>query len=519
MPMSGDGDHPPGRQVLTNGVDAHRDARAIVRLLQCSQCSYPLHAPMTLPCGSSLCRRCLPPLYKRENITYPMNAGRSEGFICPFKDCGLEHSLGDCSIDVTLNKLVDFVREQVSKYRVETSDTPLLLDERLHWKNVIDSSLDVMPRARVLHGGRIVATYAFADMGELNYDSEVAYTPVEGSDEDTLEALDVAVFEHLKEATKAELECHVCYALMLDPLTTSCGHTFCRKCVARILDHQNLCPICRRRLPMPPGVQAEPSNKRISLILGSLVPDLVAQRMAAAAQEEAMNDDDNIALFPCTLAYPLMPTFLHIFEPRYRLMIRRAIETGDRKFGMTMYNHSHQPQGQLGQSHFMQYGTLLHIERIEVFADGRSLIETKGVSRFRVLEHSMRDGYTVGRTQRIDDVSLSEEEALEARETAGTPPAAEDAVGQIDHMSTQRLLEKGLDFITKARARSENWIHARILAAYGQPPTDPAIFPYWLASVLPIHEDQKYLLLPTTSVRERLKITARWIQVLEASRW
>lgn len=270
---------------------------------------------------------------------------------------------------------------------------------------------------------------------------------------------------------------------------------------------------------MPPGVQAEPSNKRISLLLNGLVPDLVAQRMVAAAQEEAMDDDATIALFPCTLAYPFMPTFLHIFEPRYRLMIRRAIESGERKFGMMMYNHNHQPQGHLGQCNFMQYGTLLHIERIELFPDGRSLIETKGISRFRVLEYSMRDGYTVGRIQRIDDVSLPEEEALEARETAGAPPAADDAVGQLNHMSTQRLLEKGLDFITQARARSENWVHARILSAYGQPPTDPAIFPYWLASVLPINEDQKYLLLPTTSVRERLKITARWIQALEASRW
>ena len=217
VPMSGDGNHPPGSQVLTNGLDAHRDARAIVRLLQCSQCSYPLREPMTLPCGNSLCRPCLPPLYKRENITYPMNAGRSEGFICPFKDCGLEHSLGDCSIDVTLNKLVDLVRDQVARYRVETSETPLLLDERLHWKNVIDSSMDVMPRSRVLHGGRLVATYTFADMGELNHDSEVAYTPVAPSHEDALEALDVAVLEHLKEATRTELECHVCYALMLGP--------------------------------------------------------------------------------------------------------------------------------------------------------------------------------------------------------------------------------------------------------------------------------------------------------------
>jgi Zinc finger, C3HC4 type (RING finger) len=70
------------------GLDAHKDARAIIRLFQCSQCSYPFREPMTLPCGYSLCRPCLPPLYKRENITYPLNPGRAEGFVCPFKDCG-----------------------------------------------------------------------------------------------------------------------------------------------------------------------------------------------------------------------------------------------------------------------------------------------------------------------------------------------------------------------------------------------------------------------------------------------
>ena len=448
-----------------------------------------------------------------------MNAGRSEGFICPFKVCGLEHSVGDCSLDVTLNKLVDVVRTEIARYRVEISETPLLLEEKLFWKHVIASNMDIMPRSRVLHGGRVVATYVLADMGELNYHSEVAYTSIHSANADTMAALDVAVLEHLKEATKNELECQVCYALMLDPLTTSCGHTFCRKCVARVLDHATLCPICRRRLPMPPGVQADPSNKRISLMLSALVPDLVAQRMVMAAQEDAFDEENNMPLFPCTLAYPLMPTFLHIFEPRYRLMIRRAIEAGDRKFGIMMYNHHRRPQGHLGQVHFMQYGTLLHIERIEVFPDGRSLIETKGVSRFRVLECGMRDGYIVGKVQRIDDVSLSEEEAIEARETSGTLPPAEDLVGQLNYMSTQQLLEKGLSFITEARARSEHWVHARILSAYGQPPTDPAIFPYWLASVLPISEDEKYLLLPTTSVRERLKIAARWIQALEATRW
>ncbi len=500
------------------GLDAHKDARAIVRLFQCSQCSYPLREPMTLPCGYSLCRPCLPPLYKRENITYPLNPGRAEGFICPFKDCGLEHSLGDCSIDVTLNKLLDLVRSGIESYRVKTSDTPLMLDERLHWKNVIDSSMDIMPRSRVLNGGRLVATYVFADMGELNYHSEVAYTPMPRQAGST-EALDVAVFEHLKEAIKVELECQVCYSLMLDPLTTSCGHTFCRKCVARVLDHSNLCPACRRIIPLPPGVHAEPSNKSISLLICGFCPDLLNLRIAAATQEDVGDGNINVPLFPCTLSYPEMPTFLHIFEPRYRLMIRRAVESGGRKFGMMMYNRRGRPQGALGPSHFVQYGTLLHIQNVEVFPDGRSVIETRGVSRFKVLETAMRDGYLMGRVQRVDDVSLPEEETIESRETTGPEPPPNDALARLNYMSTQGLLQFGLDFISRAQVASEPWLAERFLSVYGPPPSDPAIFPYWFASVLPISEDEKYQLLPAKSVRERLKITARWIQRLEAARW
>ena len=44
----------------------------------------------------------------------------------------------------------------------------------------------------------------------------------------------------------------------------------------------------------------------------------------------------NVPLFVCTMAYPTVPCPLHIFEPCYRLMIRRCIETGTRQFGMCL---------------------------------------------------------------------------------------------------------------------------------------------------------------------------------------
>lgn len=47
----------------------------------------------------------------------------------------------------------------------------------------------------------------------------------------------------------------------------------------------------------------------------------------------------DIPIFVCTVAYPGMPCPLHVFEPRYRLMMRRCVETGTRKFGMCTYEN------------------------------------------------------------------------------------------------------------------------------------------------------------------------------------
>lgn len=503
-----------------SGLEAFKDARAIVRLIQCSQCSLPLRLPMTLPCGNSLCRTCLPVVHKRENISYPMTPSRQEGFTCPFDDCGLEHSLGDCSLDVTLAKVMEVIGLEISKHKPITSDSPILLDGRSPWQNMVESStVRDTPSSRVLSGGRLIATYTMAEMSELPYNAEMSYQTMSPTG-DEFQYLDVAVLEHLKETTRNELDCQVCYALILDPLTTPCGHTFCRKCVTRVLDHSNLCPICRRLLSIPPDVSRVPGNKRLDQLLNGLCPDLVAQRAEAAAQEEiGILGEQDVALFVCTLAYPSMPTFIHVFEPRYRLLIRRAIENGDRKFGMMMYNRAGTPQGDLGPTQFMMYGTLLHIVSMQLMPDGRSLIETVGVSRFKVKSWTMLDGYIVGNIDRIDDVSLAEEERLEAMETSAAPASPTDLQGQLDRLSTRELLQIGIAFIARMRAASAPWLHERVLAAYGSPPTDPALFPYWFASILPIADEEKYKLLPSTSVRERLKITARWVRRIEAQRW
>jgi hypothetical protein len=514
------------------GLAAHEDARALVRLIQCPLCSMPFRTPVTLPCGNTLCRQCVPRLHERENVSYPDIPGRKQAIECPFADCGQEHPAMDCSVDVTVSKLLDAVAEIVARQLSISGKTTTMVQELVRWDEIVSGD-PVREKANIqtLPGGRLVATYSLAAKGELYRANDLLYhsTP---SNNDAQHLLDYDILQEILEATHQHVDCQVCYNLLLDPVTTPCGHTLCRICLTRTLDHSLHCPVCRRGLGLPPSLLGHPSNKTLTSLLDALCPQSVASRRQAIAEEETGGEGAlNTPLFVCALGFPNTPTFLRIFEPRYRLMIRRCME-GNREFGMLMYNRYSEPQGDLGSVHFYQYGTMMHIVHKQMLPDGTSLIECRGAYRFRVLAHGLHDGYSVGKVERLDDVSTAEEERLEALETSTPqlpilPPTVsgipahtpESAEAHFNRMPTRELLEIGSSFIERMRARSANWLQQRVLDTHGQPPSDPALFPFWFASVLPISDEEKYKLLPTTTVRQRLKITAEWIRRIEGQRW
>ena len=100
----------------------------------------------------------------------------------------------------------------------------------------------------------------------------------------------------------------------------------------------------------------------------SPVVDTNAQMMVNETNATEGNFDE-IPIFVCGLAFPGIAFPLHVFEPRYRLMMRRCIEDGSRVFGMVMHT---------GNGSGSEYGTLLKIEDFEQLRDGRSRIDTIG---------------------------------------------------------------------------------------------------------------------------------------------
>jgi len=208
-------------------------------------------------------------------------------------------------------------------------------------------------------------------------------------------------------------------------------------------------------------------------------------------------------------------------------MIRRVMRNREHKFGMVAYNRARRRQGGLGRTQFMQYGTLMLVDRYEPLPDGRSLVIATGVSRFKVTKADMLDGYHVGQIERFDDVPIMLEESNEAAETAmfaeTLPPSSQEhqqhqepTQQPLESMSTQQLFDMALDFVRAQHRVGAPWLHPRALMAYGNEPTDPSRFPWWFASIFRVSDEEKYGLLCATSVRERLKISARWIKKHES---
>uniref|UniRef100_A0A8C3I7X6 LON peptidase N-terminal domain and ring finger 3 n=1 Tax=Chrysemys picta bellii TaxID=8478 RepID=A0A8C3I7X6_CHRPI len=135
-----------------------------------------------------------------------------------------------------------------------------------------------------------------------------------------------------------DISCAVClhFKLFYEPVTTPCGHTFCLKCLERCLDHNAKCPLCKEGLSECLALRKYCKTVLMEELIAKYLPEELTERRKIYEEEiaELSNLNKNVPIFVCTMAYPTVPCPLHIFEPCYRLMIRRCMETGTKQFGM-----------------------------------------------------------------------------------------------------------------------------------------------------------------------------------------
>ncbi|BAC91909.1 LON peptidase substrate-binding domain-containing protein [Gloeobacter violaceus] len=103
-----------------------------------------------------------------------------------------------------------------------------------------------------------------------------------------------------------------------------------------------------------------------------------------------------LPLFPLpdVVLFPGRPLPLHIFEPRYRMMMNTVLDT-DCRFGVLLWDQETKQPARVG--------SCAEITQVDRLPDDRMNVLTVGIKRFRVLEYTRQKPYRVGLVQWIDD--------------------------------------------------------------------------------------------------------------------
>jgi Lon protease-like protein len=108
-----------------------------------------------------------------------------------------------------------------------------------------------------------------------------------------------------------------------------------------------------------------------------------------------------LPIFPLPVVLiPEMTLPLHIFEPRYRLMLRHCMD-GDRLFGVSY--HPNAEVGRLAVPDPESIGCAARILHVRPRPDGRADILTVGTRRYRIGHYLSQDPYLLAEVEFFDD--------------------------------------------------------------------------------------------------------------------
>ncbi len=184
---------------------------------------------------------------------------------------------------------------------------------------------------------------------------------------------------------------------------------------------------------------------------------------------------EELPLFPLnTVLFPYASVQLHVFEDRYREMVRKCLEF-DRPFGIVLIR-----AGSEISHHIDPYmvGTAVRIVQVHTYDDGRMDIQVQGERRFRIRELDETNSYLVGKVE----------------------PVIEHAIEESD---------RALELLTRAREEFEILIQ-RLFARQEFSvqvvfPTDPVALSFTIANLLQMENLEKQKMLETTDTLERVE--------------
>ncbi|XP_023768155.1 uncharacterized protein LOC111916732 isoform X1 [Lactuca sativa] len=286
---------------------------------------------------------------------------------------------------------------------------------------------------------------------------------------------------HGRPARTDDFDCTLCLKLLYEPITTPCGHTFCRSCLFQSMDRGNKCPLCRTVLFISPRTCA------ISVTLNSIIERNFPQEFAERKLEhESLTNmgPDLMPLFVMDVVLPCQKLHLNIFEARYRLMVRRIME-GNRRMGMVILDPT--------TGSVADYACEVEITDCEPLPDGRFFLEVESRRRFHILRNWDQDGYRVAEVEWVQDLFPAEgtREKYDLQQT------------------TNKVAAYARSWIRVAQeaARRDQARLTELHKAEGLMPStsDPESFSFWLATLTNQRPLERLSLLRIRDTKERLR--------------
>src|SRR6266567_6415313 len=180
-----------------------------------------------------------------------------------------------------------------------------------------------------------------------------------------------------------------------------------------------------------------------------------------------------LPLFPLNVVlFPGMVLPLHIFEPRYRLMIAEC-QREDKLFGVVLAR----AESEHLREEPYPVGTTADIQELDELADGRYNLMAMGVHRFRILSQHREKPYLSGLVEQYEDVPEPEQQLTTTARQA------------------QDLFNTFLQMLFQAAGKKPSPVNI---------PALPEELSYFIAYLMDMELEQKQQLLESTSTLQRL---------------
>jgi len=98
----------------------------------------------------------------------------------------------------------------------------------------------------------------------------------------------------LSQFDQADFECALCYKLFYQPVTTTCGHTYCKSCILSSLKYSPNCPLCRTKLFDSP----RDCNYSVNYLLVNILEKHFGSEYKARESEEKQEEESPPAAEP-----------------------------------------------------------------------------------------------------------------------------------------------------------------------------------------------------------------------------